>query len=870
MKSRLMLFISVLMVLSTILSACQPAAAPSAATQPQGTTQQAPTTGQATQAGEATATTQATSGATQASAPAARKGGWLDQIVFTAIADPQPAVSQIQAGAIDAYPVNVDDAQVFNTVKADPKLTYSEQYGGFNQLLFNTVPCQDTAVLNPFTSMKLREAMNWAIDRNYVVQEIFGGLATAKYTILTTAFPDYARYASTIGQIITKYSYNFDKAKSVVNSEMEAMGATLGSDGKWQYNGKPVTITGLIRTEDKRKEIGDYFGSQLDKLGFTANLQYKTRTEAAPIWQGDPAECKFNFYTAGWISPSISRDEGNMFAQYSTNRIQDIPLFAKFQPSPEFTDVLTKLQNNNFSTMDERAQLFEKALNLGMQESWWGVLVNDTVSFEPYRKDLSVASDLAGGIAGTPFWPYTMELGDQAGGTVKIAQSGILVQPWNPVAGSNWIDDSMIQRGTEDYGTMLDPYNGLAVPQRLEKAEVLAQQGLPIVKSSDWVDLKFTADPINVPDDAWVDWDAAAQKFITAKDKSPSAPITAKTKVTVTYPSSLWQTKWHDGSTMSPADFVMSMILVFDTAKKESKIYDEASVPSFESFMQHFKGVKIVSTDPLVIETYDDTFALDAENTVNAGGWPNNTWFPTYNYGEAAWHNLAPAIFAESDNKIAFSTDKAQAKKVEWTSLISGPSIDTQKTYLDNAAKDGTLPYAPTLSQFVKPDEAKTRYANLQKWLTDHGNLWLGTGPYYVDKVFPVEGTITLKYNPDYPDAADRWSQYSGKPKIAAVSVDGPGIVKIGSDATFDISITFEGQPYPSSDLQDVTYLVYDANGNVAASGSAEPVADGQYQVVLASDITSKLPAGSNKITVAVSSKVVSIPTFSTLEFVTQ
>jgi hypothetical protein len=50
--------------------------------------------------------------------------------------------------------------------------------------------------------------------------------------------------------------------------------------------------------------------------------------------------------------------------------------------------------------------------------------------------------------------------------------------------------------------------------------------------------------------------------------------------------------------------------------------------------------------------------------------------------------------------------------------------------------------------------------------------------------------------------------------------------------------------------------------------GEAKNVADGQYQVVLPADQTSKLDAGGSKLNVVVSSKVVSIPAFVTYEFV--
>lgn len=41
------------------------------------------------------------------------------------------------------------------------------------------------------------------------------------------------------------------------------MGASL-VDGKWTFNGEPITLIGLIRIEDTRKEIGNYFANQLE------------------------------------------------------------------------------------------------------------------------------------------------------------------------------------------------------------------------------------------------------------------------------------------------------------------------------------------------------------------------------------------------------------------------------------------------------------------------------------------------------------------------------------------------------------------------------------------------------------------------------
>jgi peptide/nickel transport system substrate-binding protein len=801
----------------------------------------------------------------QSSIPADQTGTNVQEVVFSAIPECPAAIAQISAGAVDMYPVTCANPQDLASVKADPNLKYTVNVGGFDQLMVNVATCKDPTVLNPFTNQKIREAMNWMIDRNYIAQEIFGGLATPRYTVLDTYVPDYARYAPAIGKVIAEYGYNMDKAQKVVDEEMAAMGATK-ENGKFMYQGKPVTIIGLIRTEDARKQIGEYFANQLETLGFTVDRQLKVRKEAAPIWQGtDLDACKFHYYTAGWISTAISRDNGNMFAQYNTDRIQVIPLFGLYKPSAEYDVPLTKLQNNDFTSMEERDTLFNQAIPMHMKESWHGVMTNDTTSFTPMSNKITVASDLAAGVEGTAFWPYTLKKEGEEGGTVKIAKSAVLVDAWNPISGSNWTDDAMPQRGTMDWATMFDPYTGLALPQRIESGTITAVKGLPIVKNLDWVNLEFV-DEIKVPGECWADWDAVNQKWITVAEKFPEG-LTSKTKSTVVYPKSLFDTKWHDGSNLSVADFVMYMILTFDMGKPDSKAFDTEYQPVFDTLASHLKGICITSTNPLTIETYDDLYALDAENNITG-------WYPTanaaygYAYGTGPWHDMVPMYLAQADGKLATSTTDADTKQVEKTSFIAGPSLEIQKQYLDKAATDKFIPFPTVMGQYVKADDAAKRYANLQKFYTDHNHLWVGSGPFYIDQVFPVEGSMVLKAFKGYPDKADKWSQFSTA-KVASVSVDGPATVTIGDPATFNVSITFANAPYPMKDISDVSYLVKDANGEVALNGLAEVTADGKAVINLTGDQTSKLITGSNVLSVAVASKVVALPTFVDYEFVT-
>ena len=93
-----------------------------------------------------------------------------------------------------------------------------------------------------------------------------------------------------------------------------------------------------------------------------------------------------------------------------------------------------------------------------------------------------------------------------------------------------------------------------------DRGQVVVKEGLPMTKTLDWVEV-VTAPEIKVPADAWYDWDAKNQKWITVGEKFPEG-ATALSKTTVSYPSDLWKIKWHDGSPMSAGDFVASRTML--------------------------------------------------------------------------------------------------------------------------------------------------------------------------------------------------------------------------------------------------------------------------------------------------------------------
>ncbi|MCB0183825.1 MAG: hypothetical protein KDE31_06155, partial [Caldilineaceae bacterium] len=599
-----LLMLGAIFLLLFVLAACNSATNEAVPETPQEEAAQETPTEEAASGAQEEAPAPAEAEAPSASGPAPI--GIVDEIVVVEEPSQDAAVTRLDVGEIDIFANSVSDPEVFQSIQA-VGLNYSQSFGNYSELTFNPAGpvFEGTGKLNPFAVPAVREAMNWLVDRDYIAEELYGGLAVPRYMPITRAFPDYARLVDVARQIELKYAHNPEKASEVITAEMEKLGAEM-VDGKWQYEGEPVEIIVLIRTEDVRNDIGDYVSNLLEDLGFTVTRDYKAAADASPILiRGNPGDGQFHIYTGGWVTTAVSRDQAGNFDFFYTPRGLSFPLWQAYAPSEEFDAISDRLGRRDFKTMDDRKELFAQALDLAMQDSTRIWLV-DQLGASPYRDEVVVSSDLAGGINGSALWAYTLRKGQEDGASATIASPSILPEPWNPVAGSNWIYDRMLQRGMTDSGVVPDPFTGLSWPQRIERAEITIQSGLPVAKSLDWVDLQF-ADTIEVPADAWIDWDPEAQKFITVGEKFPDG-LTALSKSVVYYPSDLYNIKWHDGSNLSLADFMLGTIMGFDRAYESSAIYDEAAVPAFEQFQESFKGWRIVQTDPLVIESYSDVY----------------------------------------------------------------------------------------------------------------------------------------------------------------------------------------------------------------------------------------------------------------------
>ena len=700
--------------------------------------------------------------------PDRQGGAWIDELVISQESSHAAAILKMQQGTIHVYGHGLTDVDLFAAVADDPNLEFQLTLGGSRDFLFNvTGPEFADGRLNPFYSAKVREAMNWLIDRDYIAEEILGGMGVPLYTQFGPGGGESTRYKQLVDEVIAYYSYDPVKAEAQVTEAMLDLGAVL-VDGKWHYEGAPVVIKQAIRIDLRPyPELGNYLADQLEGLGFTVERLYRASADTwtSALLMSPPAQGNWNVYGGGWGMPAVFRTEVHSFRQFNTHEVNTWgPPWQVLEPLmdewPEMYEAVTALAFTDFSTMAEREALVEIALWQVMQfsNSIWSVAITD---FIPHRADVGMSLDAAGGVSSQ--FPFTIHFKDAAGnpvrgGTIHMELPSILVNAMNPVDGSAFTYDIMIQRDlTGDSGLLPNPTTGLNMPQRIERAEVTIKSGLPVglsPESADWCTLTF-APEIQVPLTAWADWDAVNQKFVTVAERmvydEDYRPF-ANRKSVVYYPADMWDWKTHDGSTFSMGDFLMSFIVSWDRGKVDSPIFDESAQGDVETSLKRWKGIEILNTDPLTVAYYSDAYGLDAEHSIT-------DFFPGYgSYEEfAPWHTIAVGMLAEMNSQLTFSQGKADDLGVEWMDYTKGPSLPILKARLDQAKAEGFIPYAPTLGEYITAAEAAERYDNLLAWHAENGHFYVSCGPFYLQEVFPIGKIAVLRAFHDYPFASEKW-----------------------------------------------------------------------------------------------------------------
>jgi peptide/nickel transport system substrate-binding protein len=824
----------------------------------------------------------------------ARQGSFVDKVTFIEEPSQVAGIERVLAGeaTLHGYQITGGNVQLL----IDNGIPFEKAYAGYRGLLFNIPTYYDDGRWNPFGDPELCQAYSKLCDKNLWAEEFLFGNALPMYSpVLPTA----ATYPQIIVEATkTKLALGFDEALGLqmIEDRMLELGGQKNAAGNWMMPNnvtgemEVVKVIGTIRLSDERLEMGDYFCDQLEKAGFTTQRIYGGGGDLFNYWGGTlVGDGAWDFYTEGWGSSAISLTSAFAWGQMYTDQVYPVPPYTAMTEEwcdaefgEGFYEAAEGILAGTYETLEERIGFFELC-EAAMRENPTHIWAWNNASAYMQPEGTAVIHDLAAGTFIHRFVGHSLRFVDAdgapiMGGDMVVTNQEFLTNAINPVNGSNWTYDFMFQRPLMDAPIYSHPHTGTPIPHMVDSAVVDVLEGKPVAifdttVEDGWLELNFV-DSISVPGDAWADWDAENQVFLTVDDVYPDGVTDAVHKTTITYPDFLLDgtVVWHDGSPFSLADMVFGLIIgfPFDQAKEASSIYDSSLVSSYNTGMASFRGVKIVQVEPqLIVEVYGSSISLYAETI--AQGDANVLW-PIAGPGvQPAWHNAALGIKLEEKGLGAFGQAKATELGVDWMNYVDGPQLELLLGELATAQfTDAFIPYEPTLGAYVTAEEAQARYDNLAVFANQYGHLLIGTGPMMLTQVDALAGITVLENNPDYfYEAGYYLDKIADLPSIPDVAATGPDTINIGDAATFDVAITLDGEAYPEGDISQVIYLLIDANGEVAYDGDGVILGDGAAQVALTADQTATLTAGANELTIVVVVKTVVLPGQTTVTFST-
>ncbi|HEY7228413.1 MAG TPA: ABC transporter substrate-binding protein [Nitrososphaeraceae archaeon] len=747
-----------------------------------------------------------------------QKGAYTDNIQFIQYLDGNIALHDIQAGNLDTYFFRIP-LETVASISKDPNVKIYEKNAGSFGFLLNPAPSKNPNILNPFQFKEIRFAVNYLINREFVVDEILNGYGSVQIDPFGISSPEYEALIPVIESY--NFKYNPSLAKGIIEKSLISHGATK-LDGKWTYKGSPISIKLMIRSDDlPRKSMGEMLANELEKIGFTVQRDYGDLNKANLVVYGkDPQELSWQVYTEGFggtsqfvrYNPSTA---AQMYSPYFGSMPgRGNPSFWNYQNST-LDNITQSIEFSNFTSEEERNDLLRQALTLGIQES---VRLFVAQNIDPYAASSSIKgliNDFGAGISTSKSLINARSIKNTS--SINVGVKEVYQGAWNSVGGCNDIYCTNILSLVSDSPTSRNPYTGEVIPLRNE-----------------WTNIT-TMGPekrLAVDNDA-VTWNPTDQRW------EEVGKNTSKSKVTLHLVFSNWQ----NGQAMNKADLIYQLYFPYEWSSKinsTDQTYDPEYATPAQVALKYLRGTKFLNNSTLV--SFVDYWHFDKKEIADfASVWATSPW----EVNAAIERLVKNGIFA-------YSRTEATVKNIEWLSLIIPSHAQAIKQELEKMKAEGFVP-AP-LKGMVSVNEALKRYDASIKWITEHNHAIIGNGPYEIKNYNPAGRVTSLAAFRDssYPFPKGYWSIYES-PKLAKFEeVQYPKIVTRGLPLKISGNVTIGGNYSSNATL---TYFIFDKDNHQVTQGTGKWIDDnGNFLIAINGSSTKAMSIGPNNFQLFVKS----------------
>lgn len=746
------------------------------------------------------------------------KGAYTDNIRFIQYLDGNTALQEIKAGNLDTYFFRIPLEKV-SSISNDSGLKIYEKNAGSFAFLLNPATSKDPNVLNPFQFKEIRFAINYLINREFVVDEILNGFGNVQIDPFGISSPEY----ESIIPILESYNfkYNPNLAKETIDRVLVANGA-IKAEGKWTYKGTPILIKFMVRSDDlPRKSMGEILANQLDNIGLTVQRNYGDLNKANLIVYGtDPQDLDWQIYTEAFGGTSA-------FVRYNPSTVSQMysPYFGKMPgwANPSFWNyqnstldrITQSIEFSNFTTQEERNELLRQAVSSGIQES---VRIFVAQNIDPYVASSSIKgliNDFGGGISTSK--SLVNAKSDKNASTINVGVNQIYQGAWNGVGGCNDIYCTNILSLVSDAATSRNPYTGEVIPLRVQ-----------------WTNIT-TMGPekrLAVDNDA-LKWNSKNQIWEKVGEN------TSKSKVTY----DLTYSNWQNGQPMSKADLLYPIYFLYEWSTKTNSTdltFDPEYAAQAVVALPYLRGTKFLNDSSAI--SFVDYWHFDTKEIADfASVWATSPWEVN-----AAIERLV------MKGNFAYTRSEATVKNIEWLSLIIPSHAQAIKLELEKMKMESYVPAA--LKDSVTIGDAMKRYDASIKWISEHNHAVIGNGPYEIRNYNPTGKLISLTAFRDstYPFAKGYWSNFEMAKLAKFEKLQQPKVVTSGLPLTITGNITIGGDHDSNASL---TYYISDKNNHLVTQGEGEWVDNkGNFEITINGTTTKEMSIGPNEVKLFVKS----------------
>ena len=250
----------------------------------------------------------------------------VQQIVFKVIPEASTRVAALLAGEVDI--IQAVPAELVDTLSQTPGIQVKGAAGTQPKWMEMNVN------MAPFDDVLVRQAMNYAVDKDLIVEAIYGGRAVALPGPLSP-------YNNFVNKSLSPYPYDPDEALALL---AEAGWTDSNGDGILDKDGQPFAFT--IDTIEDWRPLAEAVAAQFRAIGIDASVRFWEYSVVKPMLQagerqaylddwGDSAFDPVGHFEAKWHGyvEGEAYGRGN-FSGYNNERVNELTKLGEITADP--------------------------------------------------------------------------------------------------------------------------------------------------------------------------------------------------------------------------------------------------------------------------------------------------------------------------------------------------------------------------------------------------------------------------------------------------------------------------------------------------------------------------------------------------------